>query len=86
MHHHCRLTLILFVLLLGRGLLVVLGVAGALVGFGILATGAFLATFGTFLATLGFGSPGGRLLTFVLPGLNTCLPSLLGGEQTALNE
>ena len=76
-----RLKRFIFVLPLRGGLLLVLGVIGVRLGFG-LGPGLLL---GTFLA-FGFGSPGCRLFAFVLPRLGTRLPSLLGGEQTALYE
>ena len=76
-----RLTRFIFVLPLRGGLLLVLGVVRVCLGFG-LGPGLFL---GTFLA-FGFGSPGCRLFAFVLPRLNAYLPSLFGGQQTALYE
>ena len=73
-----RLTWFLFVLLLGRGLLLLLGVVRVLVGFAFTGTSSLLLR-AAFLATFGLGSPGCRLLAFVLPRLNTRLPSRFGG-------
>ena len=78
---HYRFTFI-FVLLLRRGLLLLLGVVRSLVGFGILTTGLL---FRAFLA-LSLGSPGCRLFAFVLARLSACLPSLLGLKEALLNQ
>ena len=60
-----RLTRFLFVLLLGRGLLLLLGVVRVLVGFAFTGTGLLFRIF----LILGLGSPGCRFLAFVLARL-----------------
>ena len=63
----------------GRCLLVLVIIGGGLgLGFGP------SLLFGSFALAFGLGSPGCRLLASIPPRLVVCLPSLFGGQQTAL--